>query len=289
MPFANKKLNRLLMGAFVVALAVPLINIFLIYPYFGKFLLDNIEDTAIRQAQHIENELQEKGLWDRILSGEETTREERVLINSYMSHLGLRKLKIFTSSGVAAYSTDTPDIGQLNQHTYFHEKVARGEVFSKVVKKHTQSLEGQTYRDDVVEVYVPSMKNGEFSGAFELYYNITQRISSLDKLILYASILPFLVSGLLLFALYWGFRNLDRTVIQQKRAEEEIRALQGIIPICMYCKEIRDDAGSWNQLEAYIETHSKAQFSHGICDRCLENEYGKEIADRVNGTQSMRI
>ena len=56
----------------------------------------------------------------------------------------------------------------------------------------------------------------------------------------------------------------------QFKLEEEVRVLKGIIPICMYCKEIRDDKGYWKQLEKYIAEHTGAQFSHGICDKCLK-------------------
>lgn len=62
----------------------------------------------------------------------------------------------------------------------------------------------------------------------------------------------------------------------QAKLEEELRMLKGIIPICMHCKEIRDDKGSWNQLEKYISEHSEAQFSHGICEKCLEKHYSEK-------------
>lgn len=55
-----------------------------------------------------------------------------------------------------------------------------------------------------------------------------------------------------------------------KEANAKIKTLEGIIPICMYCKKIRDDQGYWNQLEKFIVEHSKAQISHGICVDCLE-------------------
>jgi len=54
-----------------------------------------------------------------------------------------------------------------------------------------------------------------------------------------------------------------------KSSEEEIRILKGIIPICSYCHNIRNDEGAWDQLEAYISKHSDAQFSHGICPACI--------------------
>ena len=48
----------------------------------------------------------------------------------------------------------------------------------------------------------------------------------------------------------------------------EIKTLQGIIPICSYCHSIRDDEGAWSQIESYISKHSHAKFSHGICPKC---------------------
>lgn len=57
------------------------------------------------------------------------------------------------------------------------------------------------------------------------------------------------------------------------KLEEELHVLKGIIPICMYCHQIRDDKGSWNRLEKYITEHSAAQFSHGICAKCAKKYY----------------
>jgi response regulator RpfG family c-di-GMP phosphodiesterase len=59
-------------------------------------------------------------------------------------------------------------------------------------------------------------------------------------------------------------------------AMAQVKALSGLLPICMMCKKIRDDQGYWNQLEAYISKHTDAVFSHGICPECAE-KYGAEI------------
>jgi len=53
-------------------------------------------------------------------------------------------------------------------------------------------------------------------------------------------------------------------------ALSEVKTLQGLIPICAYCKKIRDDQGFWEQMEHYISHHSGAQFSHGICPDCRD-------------------
>ena len=51
-----------------------------------------------------------------------------------------------------------------------------------------------------------------------------------------------------------------------------VKLLEGIIPICSYCHKIRDDQNSWFQMEQYISEHSEAQFSHGVCPHCLEEQ-----------------
>jgi len=57
---------------------------------------------------------------------------------------------------------------------------------------------------------------------------------------------------------------------QLQEAAKNIRNLSGLLPICAGCKKIRDDKGSWNQIETYISRHSAAEFSHGLCPECLK-------------------
>lgn len=59
------------------------------------------------------------------------------------------------------------------------------------------------------------------------------------------------------------------TLIYWERAHREIRTLRGILPICMYCKKIRDDSSYWQQVDHYISGHSDVRFSHGICPSCF--------------------
>jgi CheY-like chemotaxis protein len=56
------------------------------------------------------------------------------------------------------------------------------------------------------------------------------------------------------------------------RAMDQVKQLEGIIPICMYCKKIRDDTDCWQQLEKYITEHSEALFSHGVCPQCAKEQ-----------------
>ena len=63
--------------------------------------------------------------------------------------------------------------------------------------------------------------------------------------------------------------ELTRRLEDYKKAMEEIRTLSGLLPICSYCKKIRDYKGYWIKLEKYISERSNARFSHSICPDCM--------------------
>ena len=65
----------------------------------------------------------------------------------------------------------------------------------------------------------------------------------------------------------------ERLIEKLESALEEVKKLSGLLPICSYCKKIRDDSGYWNQIEAYLTKHSDAQFSHGICQECAKKYF----------------
>ena len=60
---------------------------------------------------------------------------------------------------------------------------------------------------------------------------------------------------------------------QLKTALAELKVLRGMLPICSICKNIGDDKGYWNRIEAYIQQHSEAEFSHSICPECAKKHY----------------
>ncbi len=75
--------------------------------------------------------------------------------------------------------------------------------------------------------------------------------------------------------------ELERLVAERTA---EIKTLHGVLPICSNCKKIRNDAGAWQQLEAYIADHSDAQFTHGICRDCFKLLYPEEYKRTHAGT-----
>ena len=67
--------------------------------------------------------------------------------------------------------------------------------------------------------------------------------------------------------------NSQRVEFDLSEASKEIKVLKGILPICSFCKKIRDDKGYWNQIESYIRDHSEAEFSHSICRECAKEHF----------------
>jgi CheY-like chemotaxis protein len=67
--------------------------------------------------------------------------------------------------------------------------------------------------------------------------------------------------------------ELAHKVEELEAALAHVRTLQGLLPICMHCKSIRDDSNTWHRLETYIEDHSNAMFTHSLCKRCLAVHY----------------
>ncbi len=67
--------------------------------------------------------------------------------------------------------------------------------------------------------------------------------------------------------------ELRRSNEDLQRALREVKVLKGLVPICASCKKIRNDQGSWQQLEEYIQQHSEAEFSHGLCTPCIKKHY----------------
>jgi DNA-binding response OmpR family regulator len=65
-------------------------------------------------------------------------------------------------------------------------------------------------------------------------------------------------------------RSLAAHVKELQTALSNVKQLQGLLPICMYCKNIRNDHNYWQRVESYLAEHSEAKFSHGICPDCYE-------------------
>ncbi len=70
-------------------------------------------------------------------------------------------------------------------------------------------------------------------------------------------------------------KDKERLIQQLREALENVRKLRGLLPICAYCKKIRDDQGYWNQLESYLSQHADVTFTHSVCPECSKKIYAE--------------
>ena len=72
-----------------------------------------------------------------------------------------------------------------------------------------------------------------------------------------------------------------KTHLDLKKAREEIRTLRGLLPTCAWCRRIRNENGEWESIEKYVQEHTEADFSHGMCPDCLKEKF-PGIAERIH-------
>lgn len=77
-------------------------------------------------------------------------------------------------------------------------------------------------------------------------------------------------------------------VLKKKNQElisalNEIKSLKGILPLCSFCKKVRDDQGYWQQVDAYIQKHTEADISHSLCPGCMKEHYPEVYIEERDG------
>jgi PAS domain S-box-containing protein len=78
-------------------------------------------------------------------------------------------------------------------------------------------------------------------------------------------------------------RERERLVDELRRLLGEVKTLTGLLPICSYCKKIRDEKGSWNSIEVYIRDRSTASFTHSVCPECASLQYAEFLGEKSQG------
>jgi PAS domain S-box-containing protein len=236
--FKINYLRNIFILSLIIAITLPTIVILYIFPSFSTQLIKNTEDEALRVARHLMftivpdlNELNKESLPAELLNEIQKMAEE----------FKLMKLKIFSKPGEVLYSTSSKDIGVINKNRYFQDIVAKGKVYTRVVKKGTKSLEDQIVNADVVETYVPIMKSDVFVGAFEIYYYMTATKERLDKLLSKSSVALILLAislwGANLFVLIKAGHNIaqrERTDDALRESEEKYRSITESMIDAMY-------------------------------------------------------
>ncbi|MBI5100833.1 MAG: PAS domain-containing protein, partial [Nitrospirae bacterium] len=139
------------------------------------------------------------------------------------------KIKVYTPDGKVVYSSSTEEIGEINKVVLRRKMTAAGSPYSEVVRKSAKTLEGKTAAIDVAETYVPLVRNGAYAGAFEIYYDVSQRLEKLNEVKSHAyGMLSFAVAGLIAAAgagLYRASRGLAERDVARQEWEDTFNAL----------------------------------------------------------------
>ena len=226
----NRFLRNPLILSVMIAIALILYNTFFITPSLSKLLINATESDAVRVTRHLASSM--------LISEKTEIRKDSLLlqfskeIEKLKEDFELMNFKVFSASGEIVFSADPTEVGEINRKNYFRDIVAKGKNYAIVVPKDKESLEGRKMTSDVLETYVPLMDKGRFLGAFEIYYDITERKKQLDKLILQSSSVILLFASAFLIAIIFILYQENIAMKKRKQFEEERLQkgrLQGVI------------------------------------------------------------
>jgi len=222
----NELFQKVMFVCIITAVIIPAFERYWLSPLYSKVLQKNMELNAVRISGHMSHMLlADASLTENLQIPVDISKEIKAMKEDFTFY----KLKIFSSTGLTIYSTDPKDIGIQNKHYYFHNVVAEGKPFTKIVRKDNKSLEGQIVRADVVETYVPIMRNKSFFGAFELYYDITDEWQTLQRLQNHSFYLTLLLTGcfmaIVLITLFVSIRNDERLRNLIKRDRQRLSVI----------------------------------------------------------------
>ncbi len=278
--FAEKSFNG--KGAFVWAIAAPF------YDKNGSFL-GAIE--SIRNITELKNKESELAQYRNHL---ESLVEERTadLQTEVIVRKQAEKKLSASEKRLDAIIKTVPDIiyrldadgritfisDSVKQYGYQPEKLLETSVIDLVYHEDKEKA-----KDKLNERRTRDRKTESFEVRFltKEQQNVTFEIFSVSAEGIYSSMTPSQDTFL-------GTQGIARDITERKLAEKErelliknlqkalesVKTLSGLVPICSSCKKIRDDNGYWNQIEAYVQKHSNAEFSHGICPDCSDRLYG---------------
>jgi len=213
-------LRNMLLLSLVLVTVLPLYDLFYIYPTYRNLLTRETEDDAVRFVNYLVRvmDLDEFSL-DRTHISTSFAKEANLLMKDGL----LVKLRVFSPQGEIIFSTVPDEIGRINNSPYFHQVVARGRIYSKVVSRDRQTAEGRHLPMDVVETYVPVMTSQGFGGAMEVYYDITENQRRIDELTRRSTLLLLGLCSSMLVVILLLLYKAKNFWVQREQAETELQ------------------------------------------------------------------
>ncbi len=269
----------ILKSVFVAAISLILFLLVYIYAYihpsYHELLVENAENEAVRYVSFLVHAYQLDRQDTLVDSVPENVRQD---IGRFRMDAELIKIRIFNPSGKIIFSTLPKEIGQVNEHDYFHNDVARGVVYSKTVRKDNMTAEMEMVKVDLVETYVPIMAGGLFKGAVETYCDITRSSSAIRQLTTHSLLFLGAVSMVLLAFLYYALRHADLSMQAKELAEAELRRANEELE-----ERVAERAGELIRVNRSLsaEVAERRVAEQALAEALAETEEAKEKIDGI--------
>jgi signal transduction histidine kinase len=251
-----KQKNSLITLLITIVLSITFLlgSIKYLLPSFEEQIMSNTIDSAKRVSNLLINVYEKENDFSHM--------------TDFKDDLALVKIKFFDTKGKIIFSTDKEDIGTLNTKDYFHNIVAKGEVYYLIVKKGGTTAGGVKIKEvDIAEIYVPIMKNGKFQYAFEVYYDITKEQEQFDNLVFKIRVVSYLVVLLVFIIVISRLYSSTKSVLKEKLFQEQLHRNEKMASMG---EMIGNIAHQWRQPLSGISTASTGvilQESMGTLDK----------------------
>jgi len=260
----------------VLILALVGVSIYAILTYF---ILSEAETDAVNLGRALIEQEMEAFIRSDLEGEAHITIDEKEFVSfdrSIQKNLvffQVFKIKIYSKDRKIAYSTDHAIIGKKGRKNEELDRALRGEVVSELQSgKHVWDFDDEQKLDlDMVETYLPIRdRNNKVVGAFEIYMDVSPYRAGIRKVLAASLGALFIILTCIFGTLIFFMRQSTKTIYSRT---QELRILSGLLPICSFCKKIRNKEGDWELLESYITARSESKFSHGLCPECREKHY----------------
>jgi len=218
----DRVLSGILLSALLAVASLSLFTAFYVFPLFTGLLEKQTVQRAIDAAEDLSYWLRGEGY----RFGDERLPESfGRYLSSYTRIHSVVKAKILASDGRVLFSTDPAEIGSRVKHRFFFDEVVRGRIYTRSIARNEKSSDGESFREEVIETYVPVVEDGRFLGAFEVYTDVTAPKERLSAILWRVSGLLFALVSALLGLLVAAALIARRAARQRREVEDRLRQI----------------------------------------------------------------
>jgi len=215
-------LTVVLVVSALTVLFFPLYTLWHQYPAYARLLRQYTENEAAAVGRYL----------SALLVGANDALEPGSLDAELLRRIGrveqdahFLRLRIYSPSGVVVYSSVGGEVGTVNEGEYFRQLLESRSILAVQADRQDTSLEGQHMGADMVEVYVPIVRQGRLIGVFEMYYDTSEQTRRLRQVLNTSAAVQFSMAAILLVAVLLSVVKASGYLADRERVLEELRTL----------------------------------------------------------------